>query len=241
MRQSKSRCGSLCFFLLAVAVGEWGVFKSAQAVPEISFEARTAQTNRKQDLAYKYVLDNQGNFYRFLKRNDRKCQITNHVLNFKISAHPNDLALVYFVRDDAEGGFWGFQNLYVLNEGEDVGRECPRAQKHVILENVVKYNVVPNSHTDIVNVALSGRGKLVAWDNQKPVLMTDDSTHPIEDYRMYRRYGAEGQPFSSYVLFAIDTDGFVLKVKGNDPSHSKYDLDRRYPSLRAFLTENKLD
>ena len=62
----------------------------------------------------------------------------------------------------------------------------------------------------------------------------------VSDYVMHQKYGVRGASFSSYVLFAINDGGFVLKVKGEKPLDSKWDNSERYFDLTEFKNKYKI-
>ncbi len=185
---------------------------------------------RSNDVASQYTLDDRGNFFRQVGRN--KCQITNDVEDFKVSQHPNDVAMVYFIKK---------RDLYVLHNTVRTGN-CPKASTKVLQNNIAKkhgdyrYSVVSNTDTTIVNVALGENGRFTAWDDTKLVL--DQSR--VADYTMHGKFGVKGAPFSSYALFLINETGNVLKVKGNNPAGSLWDTSERFLDLAEFKAKYKI-
>lgn len=179
---------------------------------------------RSNDVASRYVLEDNGNFFRFV--GNQKCQITNNVDSFKVSSHPNDAAMVYFERDN---------DLYVLHNASRTGN-CPKASKKVITSNVAKYNVVSSTQTTIVNLALSKSGTFTAWDNTTPVV----SKTGVKSYSMSQCYGVSGKSFSTYVAFAINSAGHIFKVKGKSPGSSNWDTSARYNSVDEFVRKNNV-
>lgn len=166
---------------------------------------------RKNDWADQYALDRGGNLFAY--RDGLKCQVTNGVRDFKISQHKNDVAAIYYEKDG---------DLYILiNQGDFRSRNCPSQNKKKLMADVDKFTVTSNTKTDVVNVALSKRGELVAW-NDRDVVYRDTG---VEDYLMNQCFGAEGKSFSSYVLFSIDRAGEVTKVKG--------EADYKYVAARS--------
>ncbi len=188
---------------------------------------------RKSDIATKYVLLKNGDLFREV--NGKDCQITTNVLDFSVSSHPQDVAVIYFIRDE------NTPNLYVGHNNDRNG-DCPKASTKRILSDIKKthgeydYSVVPNTNTTIVNVALTRGGDFVAWENNRAVL----SLRNVKDYSMHQKYGVKGAPFSSYVAFVLRDDGWVMKVKGEEPSESKWDTSQKYDSLKDFKSENKI-
>jgi hypothetical protein len=192
-----------------------------------SFAKDVTKQARSNDVASEYLLKDNGDLFRVIR--GRKCQVTTNVVDFKVSQHPNDVAMIYYVRDE------NTPNLYVLHETDRFG-DCPKTSKKLILADLMKksgdykFSVVSNTNTTIVNVALSRRGDFIAWDNTNSVLSAEN----VEDYTMHQKFGVSGAPFSSYVLFAINHRGQVLKVKGNAPRGSKWDTSETFNSLKEF-------
>jgi len=213
---------------------------------------REAQA-RKGDVAKSYVLDDNGNFFRMVsvkkgrKTKEIKCQITDKVESFKVSKHSEDRAMAYYIRLDS----WNNPALYSVANGKVNEGGCPEAKTGKLLDSIkwdtndsaYAYSVITNTGIDstIVNIALTDSGRFVAWDNTKQVF----SQTRIEDYVMnVNNYGVvnsetdRGVKWSSYAVFLIDRDGYVMKVKGQSPNDSKWDNSRRYSSLRDFKTSN---
>ena len=203
------------FALLAVACG------SQNDVSNLMDQTKNARNN---DLASRYELADNGNFFRYVGNN--KCQITNDVESFKVSSHPSDAAMVYFVRSD---------DLYVLHNSSRTGN-CPKASKKVIMRNVKKYSVVSTTKTTIVNIALDNRGNFSSWDNRSPLVRKTG----VEAYSMNNCYGVSGKSFSSYVAFAINRAGHIFKLKGKSPSDSKWDTSKKYRSVSEFVSKNNV-
>lgn len=187
----------------------------------VSVFAREVKRARANDVASEYILENDGDFYRLV--DGQRCQITDRVESFKVSEHPHDAAVAYFVR----GG-----DLYVLHNAVDTGR-CPRTSRRMILADIAKYNVVSNTHTVIVNTALTRGGRFVAWDNLQEVFTSTGVT----DYLMNTCFGSNGRSYSSYVAFLLNDRGEVLKLKGVEVASSKYDRER-FSSIQAFKQRN---
>lgn len=180
-----------------------------------------------------YLLTRSGNLYATLKRGGALCQITSGVDDFKISQHPKDAAVIYFTKGN---------DLYVLHK-QNVGYDgdCPKTSKKVIMENVKEYKVATNTHTTIVNAALSYNGKFVAWDNTSAVY-TDFG---VSDFQMNECFGTKGKSFNSYVAFTIDYAGFVTKIKGKSSgSYFEYISDKttkgRYGSITTFKSQENV-
>lgn len=188
---------------------------------------------RSNDLASEYILKDNGDLFRIIKSNGNKCQITNRVQDFKVSQHPRDAAMIYFIKNG---------DLYVLNNNWQSRKPCPEAITKSIMSGVkkidgkYKYTVVSNTDTEIVNLALddSFSRQFVAWDNKKVVFKSGN----VVDYQNHGKYGVRGAPFSSYVAFALTRDRCIIKVKGKDPENSKADCSRYFDSIREFKEVN---
>lgn len=173
--------------------------------------------------------------------------MTNNVLDFKVSAHPSDSAMILFVKRDPER----LPALYVLNniDSNKLNRgNCPKSENHVIFTNlatvtnsvgmpIFRFDVVDNVETTIVQVALSASGNFRAWDNKQAVYSQGD----VVDYDMHGFYHVKDKPFSSYVAFIIDKFGLVTKIKGVNPGCSKVDELATYKDLRHFKSSNHID
>jgi hypothetical protein len=192
--------------------------------------AETKQA-RDGDIASSYTLNKDGSFFRTTLAGT-KCEVTNNITDFKVSQHPNDLAMAYFVKDG---------DLYVLNNVKAVQDfvkiafgECPKTTKKLIVSSVDKYTVVSNQNTTVVNLTLATNGEFKAWDNNKAILTLSH----INEYVNNECYGSKKASFSSYVAFAIDKNGFVYKIKGEKTESSKVS-EKSYDSLKEFKkTEN---
>lgn len=156
---------------------------------------------RRNDSADQYILDSAGNLYRyFANAQQKKCQITNNVSDFKISQHPNDSAVIYFER---QGDLW-------VVHPQGTSGNCPPVSKKVIMAGVKEWKMVSNTNTTIVNAALSNNGQLLAWDNVNVVYQENG----IRDFQMNTCFGTAGRSFSSYAIFAQDHNRDIVKVKG---------------------------
>jgi hypothetical protein len=195
------------------------------AVAPVSFAKEVSKKARANDIASEYVLTNDATLYRVV--DGRRCDITTNVDSFKISQHPNDAAMIYYVKDG---------DLYVLGASA-YSSHCPKANTRMIMANVKKYTVTSNPHTTVVNMALSRSGALKAWDNTNIVL----SVSGVDEYQMNQNFGAEGKAFSSYVAFAHTArGGYIMKIKGRNPEGSKWDSSRYYTSVSDFKRSNGL-
>ena len=146
---------------------------------------------RKNDVATDYILKPNGDLFRTVK--GHPCQITTKVLEMKVSGHPDDVAMLYYIKDDK-----GSNNLYVLLNAESTG-QCPKATTNSIMSGVkkikgkFKYTVVPTIHTTIVNMALSERGSFRAWEKNSVVVSEED----VQDFTMHQNFNVKGRPFST--------------------------------------------
>jgi hypothetical protein len=158
------------------------------------------KTARRNDPADQYMLDKNGNFYRYFKSSKQLCQVTSNVSDFKISQHPTDSAAVYYTTNENE--------LFVVHS-QGVSGNCPPVSKKSIMTDVKEYKVVSNTHSTIVNAALTNGGHFVAWGDVDALISQND----VVDFEMNNCFGSEGKSFNSYVLFTLDTNGDVRKVK----------------------------
>lgn len=201
--------------------------------PDPALAGRSGVASSKQaranDVASEYVLERDGDLFRIVK--GRKCQVTNDVLDFKVSQHPRDLAVIYFVRREGPRA-----NLYVLHNTARRG-DCPKAKKLQILADLdrkrgkYRYSIVSSTKTEAVSMALSRRGVLKVWSRDDTLL----EKRRMKDYRLHDKYGKRGAPFSRYVGFALDRRGRVLKIDGRRPQTSSYDRSQRYRRLDEFF------
>ncbi len=188
--------------------------------------AQTVKNARSNDVASKYTLKANGDFFRTVGRNE--CQITNDVDSFKVSQHPKDVAVAYYER----GG-----DLYILKNAHGSNGNCPEASKKVLMENVEKYTVVSTTNTDIVNLALSRSGKLVAWDNRNVLV----SEYGIENYAHNDCYGVKGKSFNTIVAFGITYSGRVLKIRGGSSTEVSATMTSEYySSINNFKSDNNV-
>lgn len=157
---------------------------------------------RRNDTADRYMLAHDGTLFRRI--NNAQCAVTSKVTDFKISQHPNDVAVIYFVKEG---------NLYLVNLDKERRQngQCPSAAGNTkqLMANVEKYTVTSNTETTIVNAALDRNGNFKAWDNVTVVY----SDSGVEEYSMNECFGKKGKSFSSYVLFTRDRNDSVTKVK----------------------------
>lgn len=169
---------------------------------------------RANDIVDEYILEDSSKLVRRIGK--LKCDVTTKVVDFKISMHPKDDAMMYFIKEG---------DLYELhNTGAATPGQCPKAEVVLAMKNVAKidgkykYNVVSSTNTKIVNMALDKEGNLKAWDNEKLVL----TQNGVADYKMNICNDQPGAAFSRYVAFAEDAYGRILKVDGDKPEESKF-------------------
>lgn len=187
---------------------------------------------RKNDTADRYMLGHDGTLYRRI--NKATCSVTSGVQDFKISMHPNDVAVIYYRKNG---------DLYLVNKDtERRGRgQCPSAEGNTkrLMKNVQKYTVTANVETTIVNAALDEAGNFSAWDNNYVVYKDTN----IEDFSMNTCYGSKGKSFSSYVLFTIDRYGQISKVKVNKEKFLRDDSrigSERFNKIHDFKEKYKV-
>ncbi len=202
------------------------------AVP--SFGKEVIKQARANDVASEYQLKDNGDLFRVV--NGRKCQVTNNVLEFKISQHAQDTAMIYFIKDE------NTPNLYVLHNAERTGN-CPKANKTLRQTDIDKKNgdyryiVVSNPDSTFASAVLSRNGDFSVWsDTTREFLM-----HNVAEFVKHNQFGVRGAPFSSYVLFALNDNGYVLKVKGSGIAASSFDFSERYADLKEFKSKYKID
>jgi hypothetical protein len=172
-------------------------------ISSVTAFADVVKEGRSNDIASKYILEDDGDFFRIV--NGNKCQITNGVSEFKISAHKKDVAMLYFKKDG---------NLYILKNITGSTGNCPKADKSVLVANIKKYTVVSNTTSDseVVNLTLDSQGLFRAWSNTKSVFAIQN----VKDYVNNTCFGTDGLSYSSYTAFAITYEGQVFKVKGGE-------------------------
>lgn len=190
--------------------------------------------NSGMEIADSYTLMPNGDFFREV--NGLKCQVTNKVEDFKISSHPRDAALAYFVKGS---------DLWVVNtSAEPAEGNCPKTVSKVIMSNLAKvgtkyeYWVTSTINTTVVNSARNIFGRFTAWDNTKPVYSSDTS---IIDVDMNQCFGVKGKAFNTYVAFLLTSSHSVIKLKG-DPSDSDFAKEDFgfFTSLESFRAKNNV-
>jgi hypothetical protein len=191
-------------------------------------ECTNARSNAVVD---QFLLNDSGDLFAYISRSRLLCSVTNAVSDMKVSGHPRDNAVLYFVRQG---------DLYIAHNVRSNGRNCPDMSKKELLRNVKKYNVVSNTATTVVNTALSRGGEFLAWDNNRVVY----HDRLVQDYLLNRNYASSSKAFNSYVAFTIDYAGFVTKVEGQASYNAlpgSKETKKRYSSIQQFKREFNLD
>ncbi len=161
------------------------------------------------------------------------CQISTEVYDFKVAQHPDDPAAVYVVKG---GGLFALMPSPTDREATS----CPSATLDPLVPALERgngkwqYKVVNRKHTSLSLIAKDTSGRVTAWDAKGVAVYVDGVT----DLKMNECFGTK-KSFSSYVAFALDTDGRVSKIGGKDPRNSKADADR-YDSLAAFFAKQRV-
>lgn len=207
---------------------------SQDNVVGITKKTDMGRRNSGMEIADSYTLMPNGDFFREV--NGLKCQVTNKVQDFKISSHPRDAALAYFIKG---------ADLWVVNtSAEPAEGNCPKTISKVIMSNVAQvgtkydYWVTSTINTTVVNSARNIYGRFTAWDNTKPVYNSDAS---IIDVDMNQCFGVKGKAFSSYVAFLLTSSHSVIKLKGDpsDRDFAKEDFGFFF-SLESFRAKNNV-
>lgn len=190
-------------------------------------QGEIAKKARPEDTVSHYTLDNNGRL--FMSINQDQCLVATHVKSFKIALHPQDTAMVYFLEESGD--------LYVLNKAAKSPfpffRGCPPPAVSKLLSGVIKYSLIQERSTSIVNLALSADGRFIACDLRKCSFQEKG----VKAYKVNRTYQQKNSPNSAYVAFLYSADHYILKLKGKTPQTSLWDVRRAYPSLEAFLGE----
>ena len=218
----------------AYACADQTPFHPSPVVLGITKKTDIGRRNSGMEIADSYTLMPNGDFFREV--NGLKCQVTNKVEDFKISSHPKDAALAYFIKN---------ADLWVVNTSvEPAEGNCPKTVAKVIMKDLAKvgakyeYWVTSNTNTTVVNSARNSDGRFTAWDNTKPVYSSDAR---IVDVDMNQCFGVKGKGFSTYVAFLLTTSHSVIKVKG-DPSDKDFAKEDFGPfaSLDSFRAQNNV-
>jgi len=203
------------------------VYNRVPAADCDSSKYKECREARKNDIADRYMLAHNGTLFRRI--NKASCAITENVQSFKISQHPNDIAVIYYKKGN---------NLYLVNLDREYrpSGQCPSAKGNtqLLMEDIAKYTVTSNIHSTIVNAALDNKGNFKAWDNTTSVY-TDTK---VKEFQMNDCFGSKGLSFNSFVLFTQDYSQSITKVKVD--SSKKYVKDNskatseRYSSVHDF-------
>ena len=193
---------------------------------------RICREARRNDVADRYMLGNDGTLFRRI--NGAVCSVTSGVEDFKVSQHPNDVAVLYFKKKN---------HLHLLNmdrERRPSGR-CPSSAGNIrkLMDNVKKYTVTSNQNTTIVNAALDEVGNFRAWDNTR-VVYSDSN---VDEYQMNACFGIENKSFSSYVLFTRDSSDNITKVRVRNGIFARDDsqiVRERYGRINAFVEQQRV-
>ncbi len=193
---------------------------------------RSCREARRNDVADRYMLGNDGTLFRRI--NGATCSITSGVQDFKISQHPNDVAVIYFKKNN---------DLHLLNMDRErrPNGQCPSSAGNIrkLMENVKKYTVTSNQNTTIVNAALDESGNFRAWDNTRVVY----SDRSVEDFQMNQCFGTAGKSFSSYVLFTRDSSDNITKVRVSNGLFTRDESNvvrQRHESIRSFVEQQRV-
>lgn len=217
----------------ATACADQRQFNPPQVQPKGITKQTSADRRRSgMEIADSYTLMPSGDFFRDV--NGIKCQITAKVDDFKVSQHPKDAALVYFIKG---GDLW-----VVKPSPEPAFGNCPQTAAKVIMSSVARsgsnydYWVTSDIHTTVVNSARDVSGMFRAWDNEYPVY---SSGSRVVDVDMNQCFGVDGKSFNTYVAFLLTRSNTVIKVKG-DPSDRDFSNEDfgAYSSLNQFRSKN---
>ncbi len=193
---------------------------------------RTCREARRNDVADRYMLGNDGTLFRRI--NGAVCAVTSGVEDFKISQHPNDVAVVYFKKTN---------HLFLLNMDRErrPNGQCPSSSGNIrkLMDNVKKYTVTSNQNTTIVNAALDESGNFRAWDNTRVVY----SDRGVEEFQMNQCFGTANKSFSSYVLFTRDISDNITKVRVRNGIFARDEsqvVRERYGRINAFVESQRV-
>lgn len=193
----------------------------------VSAFATTVKNARSNDVASKYILDDSGKLSRIMKGSGLKCDITTKVANFTVSAHKNDVAMIYFKKNG---------NLHILTNARGDLSQCPKANQGLLVAGIKKYTVVSNTSSEslVVNMTLDNGGNFKAWDNTHSLF----TVKGVREYVNNSCFGQRGASFSSFTAFALKFDGSVVKIKGG-LVEAKAD-NNYYASLQDFKASNRV-
>lgn len=209
--------GLLCLFLVLLVPST-----SYAEVSKVG-KARIQQRLRAcaDDPADEYVLYTTGGLYKLMR--GRKYRLGDGVSQIAVANNPGDAAYLYYLQRG---------DLCIINCGGDQ-RTLLRDIRCV--DGSYKFDVISSADSSIVNVALNDFGRFIAWGNKVRVF----TERNIRDYCLNPGFG-KGGPFSSYVAFLIDYQGFVTRLKSRNPGSSKADYSRKYANLDEFLSINEV-
>jgi hypothetical protein len=208
------------------------------------FTTSTAQAQEKKkarsnDTVSEYSLTYTGTLNRHMERygarpdnnpyNDVICAVTTRVSDFKISQHPNDAALAYFIKDG--------ELHYVKSSGRTQGTNCPPAETKLIArpvsmsEGKYVYGVISNTQTQYVNYVLTTDREFAAWKNTGQPL----EVRNVVEVKQNSCYGASGQlDFKRKILFLRKADGTILAMEEDGKTTDQ----GRYSSIAAFKNDS---
>jgi hypothetical protein len=217
------------------------VFLAGSFLINPALASEQSKKARNGDLAtsYELDLDKDGTLTRLI--NGRRCTVTNKVQDFKISEHPNDTAMIYFVKQNKESGR---DDLWILKNSESKpDGNCPKASSVRIMPNLkrngeFKYKVVSSTNTKIVNLALSNNGNLVAWGNDEKLFEVQN----ISDFSMNQCNDRKGYAFQKYVAFGKDRfSGRILKIDGDRPQGPQFTPEgESYMDIKDFKKKQRV-
>ena len=206
------------------------------AGPAFAEETKYARQN---DLVDSYTLEDSGKLVRQI--GNLRCDVTTDVKDMKISGHPEDEAVMYYIRRNDETKTDDLWVLFNAVNAKRTPRQCPRAFRKLIASDIKKingkyqYGVASSNKTTIVNMALTNDGELTGWDNKNVVLRRSG----IQEFEMNECNDRAGFSFKRYLAFAKANNGQVLKVEGDDPSESKLTAEK-FASVDNFQKDQKV-
>ncbi len=199
-------------------------------------QADTVKAARSNDVATKYILKDNGDLFRVMKVTGLTCQVTSAVQDMKVSQHPNDAAMIYYIKDS---------NLYYLQNAE-ISYNCPKSIKKVLLQDIkridgkFKYGIVSSTKSDIVNVALTYNGKFVVWVDTRSLY----TAYSVSNYKMNPCFGEAGKRFSRTSVILISRDGVVTRLEGKRSNSgdlsAETDHSRRYSNIEEFVRAKQM-
>lgn len=195
-------------------------------------EIKQEKKARPSDLADRYVLEKDGDLYRYF--GSLKCAVTTKVTGFTVSQHPKDSAVIYFERNEGKDSA---SDLYALrNTDTNYSGNCSPTSKTKLVSDVKEYKMATSTDTDVVKVTLDRSGHLIAWGNENPRV----EAYRVEDFMMNSCFNESGKPFKTYVAFAINSSKCVIKIKGDlSGDDAKVDCGG-YSSIQDFKERNQI-